>query len=260
MNMRTSDRFTRLIQFSIFCATCLLLSACVSTTSGPPESRANDADAASINFQLAIEYFKKGNYELARDRLILSAELDPKRAIVWSTLATTYEQLGNLRLAEEAHAKALRVGSGDFDVQNSYAVFLCRQQRYSDAEKQFERSIGARTNDNPELMMTNAGVCMAQKPDYAKAESYFRRALERRPNYGEALLQMTLLKYQTEDFLTARAFMQRYRSTYPPNPGILYLCVLIEDELGDIRERSDCSNELLRKFPESEESRRILDN
>ena len=64
------------------------------------------------------------------------------RAIVWSTLATTYEQLGNLRLAEEAHANAMRVGSGDFDVQNSYAVFLCRQQRYSDAEKQFERSIG----------------------------------------------------------------------------------------------------------------------
>jgi type IV pilus assembly protein PilF len=137
---------------------------------------------------------------------------------------------------------------------------LCRQKRFDDAEKQFERSIGAATNDYPELMMTNAGVCVAQKPDYRKAESYFRRALERRPNYGEALLQMTLLKVRAEDYLGARAFMQRYRSTNPPNPGILYLCVLIEAEMGDERERLECSNELLRDFPDSEESKRMLGN
>ena len=260
MNMRMSDKFTRLMQVSILGATCFLLSACVTTVTGAPETVRDDDAAASINFQLAIEYFQKGNYELARDRLILSTEYDPKRPVVWSTLAATYEQLDNSRLAEEAHAEAQRVGPGNFDVQNSYAIFLCRQQRYDDAEKQFERSISARTNDNPELMMTNAGVCMTQKPDYVKAEAFFRRALERKMNYGEALLQMTLLKYQTKDFMGARAFMQRYQSTYPPNPGILYLCVLIEDELGDVRQRSDCSNELLRNFPDSDESRRILEN
>jgi type IV pilus assembly protein PilF len=260
VNMRMSDRFTRVMQVSILGATCFLLSACVTTVSGAPETEPDDEAAASINFQLAIEYFHNGNYELARDRLILSTEIDPKRPIVWSTLAATYEQLGNLRLAEEAHAEAQRVGSGNFDVQNSYAIFLCGQQRYDDAEKQFERSIRAATNDNPELMMTNAGVCMAQKPDYVKAEAYFRRALERKANYGEALLQMTLLKYQTEDHMGARAFMQRYRSVYPPNAGILYLCVLIETEMGDARARSDCSNELLRDFPDSEESKLILDN
>jgi len=260
VNMGMSDRFTRLMQVSILGATCFLLSACVSTTTGTPKSVPNTEDAASLNFQLAIEYFQKGNYELARDRLILSTELDPKQPVVWSTLATTYEQLGNPRLAEEAHAKAQRVDSGNFDVQNSYAVFLCRQKRYDDAEKQFERSIGAATNDNPELMMTNAGVCFAQKPDYPKAESFFRRALERNPNYGEALLQMTLLKLRAEDFLGARAFMQRFRNANPPNPGILYLCVLIEAELGDERVRLECSNELLRDFPDSEESKRMLGN
>ncbi len=260
MNMRMSDKFTRLMQVSILGATCVLLSACVTTVTGAPETVRDDDAAASINFQLAVEYFQKGNYELARDRLILSTEIDPKRPVVWSTLATTYEQLGNLRLAEEAHAEAQRVGSGNFDVQNSYAVFLCRQQRYDEAEKQFERSIRAATNDNPELMMTNAGVCMGQKPDYVKAEDFFRRALERSTNDGEALLQMTLLKDQTEDYLSARAFMQRYRSVNPPNAGILYLCVLIEDQMGDERARLECSNELLRDFPNSEESRRILEN
>jgi len=260
VNMRMSDERARSMQLSLFVAACFLLTACVSTTTGSPKSVLNTEDAASLNFQLAIEYFQNGNYKLARDRLILSTELDPKQPVVWSTLATTYEQLGNLRLAEEAHAKAQRVGSGNFDVQNSYAVFLCRQKRFDDAEKRFERSISAATNDNPELMMTNAGVCLAQKPDYPKAESYFRRALERNPNYGEALMQMTLLKFRAEDYLGARAFIQRYRNTNPPNPGVLYLCVLIEAEMGDERERLECSNELLRNFPDSEESKRMLGN
>ena len=144
-------------------------------------------------------------------------------------------------------------------MQNGYAVFLCRQRRFDDAEKQFERSIKAATNDNPELMMTNAGVCMSQKPDYPKAEAFFRRALEYRPNHREALLQMALLEYETEDYLRARAFLQRYRSLSPVNPGMLYLCVLIEDELGDEDARAECANTLLRDYPRSAEAKRILE-
>ncbi len=256
--MNMSDRVVRLAQGLTIVAACCLFAGCVSTTSGPPTPEADDTDAAAIHFQLGIQYFGRGSYELARDRLILSTELDPSRAIVWSTLATTYEQLGNRRLAEEAHNKALKTGPRNFDVQNRYALFLCGQRRFDEAEKQFERSIGARTNDSPELMMTNAGVCLSQKPDYAKAESYFRRALERRPNHGEALLQMALLKHQTGADLSARAFLQRYQSLYPASSGVLYLCVLIEDKLGDKSASTECSDELLREFPNSDESRLVM--
>lgn len=236
-----------------------LLAACISTTTGTTPVNSDETDAAGVNYQLAIRYFQNGNYELARDRLLQSIKLDPKRAIVWSTLATTYEQLDNLRLAEESHDKAVRIAPRSFDVQNAYAVFLCRQQRFDDAEKQFDRSIKSTTNDNPEVMMTNAGVCMMQKPDYEKAETYFRRALDRRADHGEALLQMSLLKHATDDDLRARAFLQRYLGIYPSNSGVLYLCVLIEDKLGDERARTECANELLRDFPESQESRQLLE-
>lgn len=258
--MNTSDKLARLRRFLVMLVSSIVVFGCVSTTTGGPEKKPDMAEAASINFQLAIEYFQSGNYELARDRLMLSTEQDPTQGVVWSTLATTYEQLGNLRLAEEAHGKALRAGPRSFDVQNSYAVFLCRQERYEDAQKQFEKSISGVTNDNPELMMTNAGVCMMQKPDYEKAEDFFRRALERQANHPEALLQMALLKFQTEDNLGARAFLQRYNQTNPPSPGTLYLCVLIEEKMGDDRARLDCADELLKTYPESEESRRILES
>ncbi|MDX1517715.1 MAG: type IV pilus biogenesis/stability protein PilW [Woeseiaceae bacterium] len=242
----------------IICTALSLVTGCVSTTTGTTAPESDDVDAADVNFQLGIRYFRNGKYELARDRLLHSIKLNPRRGIVWSTLATTYEQLDNLRLAEEAHDKAVRLSPRDFNVQNGYAVFLCRQQRYDDAEAQFARSIKALTNDNPEIMLTNAGVCMMQKPDYATAEDYFRQALERRPNHGEALLQLSLLEFATEDFLRSRAFLQRYRSTNAVNAGVLYLCVLIEEKLGDERARDECANELLRDFPKSEEAKRLL--
>ena len=251
---------TRCLHAMLVLAAAALLASCVSTTTGPPQPKEEAGDAAGINHQLAIQYFQNGNYELARDRLLLSTELDPTRATAWSLLALTYEQLGNLRLADESHEKALRYGPRNFDVQNTYAVYLCRQRRFEDAEKQFERSIRAETNDNPELMMTNAGVCFMQKPDLAKAESWFRRALERRPTHPEALLQMALLKHSTGDDLSARAFLQRYRAENPSGSGVLYLCVLIEDKLGDTKARTECADQLLRNYPNSAESRQLMQN
>lgn len=258
--MKKSDGTAR---FGLVLASALMvlgLAACVSTTSGPPQIEADKGNAADINYQLAIEYFQNGKYELARDRLRLATELDPKHALAWSMLATTYEQLGIARLAEESHNSALRAAPQDFYVQNAYAIFLCRQQRYEDADDQFERAIGARTNDNPEQMMTNAGVCMMQKPDFAQAEAFFRRALERRTNYPEALLQLALLKHQTGDDLIARAFLQRYQQSNPHSAGVLYLCVLIEQALDDERAKLDCENQLIRNFPASDEARLVLAN
>jgi type IV pilus assembly protein PilF len=235
-----------------------ILAGCVSSTTGKAKPEANNKDAANVNFQLGVRYFQNGKYELAEDRLLQSIDLNPRSAVVWSTLGATYEMLDNLRLAEDAHDRAVKLAPNNFDVQNAYAVFLCRQKRYSDAVVQLDRSIKAATNDNPEVMMTNAGVCMMQKPDYAKAEVYFRQALERKPNHPEALLQMAVLSHTTGDDLSARAFLQRYRSVRKDSASVLYLCSLIEDKLGDRNARDDCRDELVDGFPKSPEAKKLL--
>ena len=176
------------------------------------------------------------------------------------TLALTYERLQNLRLATESYESAIRIAPGDYNVQNAYAVFLCNQGEFDKARKQFDRAIKVPVNDNSEITMTNAGVCMMQIPDAAAAEQYFRQALDRKPNYGEALLQLSLLKFSSEDYLGARAFLQRYLSSNVPTAGVLYLGVRIEEELGDERARTDYSNQILRQFPESREARSILES
>jgi len=240
-------------------AAILAFAGCVSTTSGPARYEPDEEDAAEQYYQLGARYFRAGNYELARDRLERALDFDPRMAIAHSTLALTYEQLEIPRLAAQHYELAVRYEPRNIDVRNTYAVFLCRQGQHEEAQEQFERIVRIPENDDPEIALTNAGVCMLQKPDFDTAESFFRRALDEKANYPEALLQLTLLKRRSGDPLSARAFLQRYMAVQPVSPSILLLAVQIEEAMGNDSARLDYLNQLLEQFPESAEARRLRD-
>ena len=248
---------SNLIILSAICF--FLMAGCVSTTTGSiTEPQRNDKEAADLNYQLGARYYNKGNYTLARDRLLLAIEYDPKMAAAYTTLALTYEALDNVRLARVSYENAIRVAPRDFKIQNTYAVYLCRQQDYGQAQKYFDKAGSHPENDDAEVTLTNAGVCMGQKPDLAAAEKYFRRALDHKSNYGEALLQLCLLKFQQKDYLGSRAFLQRYMSSTIPTAGVLYLASRIEDMLGNGRGKTEYEDQLIREFPTSPEARKVL--
>ncbi len=237
----------------------LLLSACVSTTQSTNARKMEPTDdAGDFNYQLGTEYYRKGNYQLARDRLERAIELDPRNANSHSLLALTLAQLGQHRLATESFDRAVRLDQDNSDVRNAYAVYLCQQGQYDEARKQFDNAINIVENEGPYVMMTNAGVCVAKKPDLELAEKYFRDALAVRPSYGEALIQLAALKHAEEDNLSARAFLQRYLSTNPPSASVLYFAVEVETQLGDERAATNYMNQLLRDFPGSAEARLML--
>ena len=76
-------------------AACILMAGCVSTTTSTGSSRSNEdkadpAEAAKLNYQLGARYYRNGNFDLARDRLLYSIELNPKNAVAHYTLALTY--------------------------------------------------------------------------------------------------------------------------------------------------------------------------
>lgn len=236
-----------------------LMSACVSTTTGSvTEHERVDEDAAELNYQLGARYYRAGNYELARDRLLGAIEFSPKMAVAYTTLALTYEALDNERLAREAYEKALDVAPRDFEVQNTFAVFLCRHQDYDRAQKLFAKAAEHPQNDSSEITLTNAGVCMMQRPDTKSAEVFFRAALDRKPAFGEALIQLCLLKFQAEDYLSARAFLQRFMAANASSAGVLYLASQIEDRLDNDRGRTEFEDRLIREFPTSPEARKVL--
>ena len=233
------------------------LGGCVSTESSTRSSEPTD-DAGDQNYQLGAQYFRNGNYELARARLERAIELDSRNASAHSLLALTFVEMGNHRLANENFDRAVRLAPNNKDVRNAYAVYLCQQREFDDAIEQFNRAIDVKENDSRWIEMTNAGVCVAQQPDLERAEAYFRQAIQLRPTFGEALIQMAALKHRTDDNLTARAFLERYLQANEASAPVLYLAVQIETGLSDDRAATDYMNRLLRDFPQSAEARLMM--
>ena len=248
---------TRMILAGMLAA--LLSAACVSTTTGPATPEANDAEAAESNYSLGRQYFLRGQYERARTALNRSLEYDPRKAKTHMTLGLTYEQLDVPRLAAEHYEQAVRYEPRNIDVRNTYAVFLCRQSEFDEARNQFDRVVRIAENDDPEVALTNAGVCMASKPDLEEAERYFRAALDEKRDHPEALLQLALLKRNAGEYLPARAFLERFMSVQPASAPILLLAIQIERELGHANAERDYTRQLLDEFPDSAEARRLLD-
>lgn len=234
-----------------------ILAGCVSEGTSTRRTTLGE-DAADQNYQLGARYYRNGNYELARDRLERAIEYDSRMVDAHNLHALTMVQLGNDRLATESFNRAVRLAPNNPDVRNAYAVYLCQKEQYDEAVVQFERAIGIIENEETYLMMTNAGVCVSKKPDPEMAEKYFRDALTVRPTHPEALIQMAALQFGNEDSLRARAFLERYLSTNPPTPAVLYLAVQIETQDGNDRAATDYINQLIREFPESAEARQVL--
>ncbi len=245
------------IRTAIFAISIAILSVagCISSTTTSTSNFEESGDAALQYYQLGARYYHRGSYELARERLKIALDLDPKMGNAHFTLALTYEQLENSRLAAEHYAEAVRVDPNNYDARNAYAVFLCRHEEFDAAVKQIDRALKIEQYDTRYVMLTNAGACMTRKPDYEKAEEYFREALKVRPTHGEALVQMAAMKFKMEDYLSARAFLQRYLSTNKSSPGVLFLAIQIEEALDDDRASTDYTNQLLREFPASPEAR-----
>ena len=237
-----------------------LSAGCISTTTGQKPPELDSAEAAESNYTLGRGYFLSQKYERARVALLRSLEFDPRMAKTHMTLGLTYEQLDISRLAAEHYAEAVRYEPRNIDARNTYAVFLCREKDFKGAQRQFERAVEIVENDDKEIALTNAGTCMASKPDPEAAEAYYRRALDEKANYPDALLQLTLLKRSTGDYLSARAFLERFMSVQPASPQVLFLAVQIERKIGNERAEREYQRRLLDEFPESAEARNLQES
>lgn len=230
-------------------AACAVLAGC-----GSGSGRVvSDTEAAQANLNLGIGYLRQGRPDLAVETLERALQRDSRLAPAHSALALAHDQLGNAREAEQHHARAVRLAPSDPTIANSYAVFLCRRDRWQDAEAYFRRAASNPNYATPAAALANAGTCALSAGDAASAEAYLREALTRNPEYPDALAGLLELTYGQQSYLQARAFLQRYLDVRPATPSLLLMCFNIERELGNRDAAQNCAQRLRRDFPEAPE-------
>ena len=230
------------------------LSACVSTTSAPKPS---DEEAAVANMNLGIGYLRQGRPDAAADALERALDLDPRLASAHTALGLAYDQLDEADQAEEHYRRATQLDPGDSDAHNSYAVFLCRQNRWVDAERFFDRAVSDERYALRATAYVNAGNCARDANELAKAEENYRAGLAIDPSNTDAMAGMIEVAVANENLLQARAFTQRLFQAAPPTSYHLLVCVIVEQRLGDATAADNCARQLRGGFPNSAEAVRL---
>lgn len=213
--------------------------------------------SSELQVQLAQEYLKRGNLEIARDKLVRALELDPYSAQAHTLSGFLNETIKEYVQAELHYRRAVELRPKDGDMSNNFASFLCKRGRYDEAEVMFQRAFADPFYKTPEVALTNAGICAKDAGKLEQGEAYLREALDRKPDFGPALLPMAAVLFARQDFLRARAFMQRYDAANPASPEALYLGLQIEQALGDERSAEDYRRRLVSGFPRSREAQSL---
>lgn len=240
----------------LFCSLLILLSACKDPSSAKntrPSITATN-EPALTNLNLAIEYMRRGNYETALAKLNRAHRADPGYYATHNVYGLLYQQLREKEKAERHFKKALSLNSNDSQTMNNYGRFLCQQGRYDEAESTFKQAADNPLYDTPEIPITNAGMCLGLAGDLAKAETYYRRALTINPKIASALIQMAELTFNRDNYMSSRAYLQRYTEVSAHTPKSLWLGIQVERVLGDRDAVSSYSLLLRNNFPDSEEA------
>lgn len=206
---------------------------------------------AETQVRLGIGYMQQGKMELALNNLKKAVDVDPNFAGAHNAIAILYTQLGQFDLVDRHYEKAVALDPKDSSSRNNYGTYLCGQKRYKEAYVQFAKAVENPLYTMPELAYENAGLCALNEQNLAYAEERFRKALEINPRLAVTLFRMAEITYKTENYLRARAYLQRYEDVAAHNPESLLLGVRIETKLDAPEVAQEYVQKLKTQFPES---------
>ncbi|MFT3904758.1 MAG: type IV pilus biogenesis/stability protein PilW [Steroidobacteraceae bacterium] len=240
------------------CAGLLVLAALAAcTTQQVVVDKTSDIDAAAYNLQLGAGYLSQGNLAVAKEKLERARKQNPKDANVRSMLALLYERLDDSKKADTEYRAALRLAPENPDVQNSYAIYLCRGGRIDEGVKYFESAAANRLYRTPWAAYTNAGVCLHNAQRNPEARQRFARALAANPAYDEAAYQMGELELEQGDLIGARTRVDAWLIQNKPTADLLLLGWRVAMKQGDNEAAARYAKLLRASFPDSPQARAL---
>jgi type IV pilus assembly protein PilF len=232
----------------------VLLAACA-TAPHPNKTR----DAAAYNVQLGIAYLHQGDVALAKDKLDRAVAEDPGSADVHSARAMLFDRMHDPEKADAEFRTSLRLAPHDPQVVNNYAVYLCQNGRTEEGVRRFEEAAHNALYRTPEAAYTNAGVCLRAAKRDEEARADFGRALRIRPNFAEAVYQLTELQFQHGELAPARAGIDAFIGSYEATADLLLLGVRVARAQGDKVGAQHYARRLQMDFPGTDQARALAE-
>jgi len=236
----------------------LLLTMTISACASFSEVSDSDRRASTTNVQLAIGYLKKGNLEVAEEKVKRALTLNWKNPDAHTAAAFVYDALLKPDIADKHYQYAIEFAPESGANYNNYGAFLCKQGRWKESVEYFVKAANTPRYPTPAYALENAGACAKQIPDVALAENYLRQALKTNPKLPTALLEMAKISFSKNKDLSVRAYLQRYEEVAQHTAQSLWLGIQSERRLGNQQAAARYAKLLQTQFPDSSEFKRLL--
>lgn len=206
----------------------LLLSACHNPIQQPIEKKAlykKKEEAVGFNLQLGMAYLQRADMIRAKQKFLTALSLDPNSAEACAAIAYFFEKTGDFGAAKKYYHKALSLAPGSGSLLNNYATYLCRRGHYRESEAYFIKAVNDLHYVNTAKAYENAGLCMSQIPDDAKAQWYFAKALKQDPGRRQSLYELTSQALRQKKEAKALAYLQKYPKLVFSDPPLLEMAI-----------------------------------
>ncbi|MGR8930389.1 MAG: type IV pilus biogenesis/stability protein PilW [Gammaproteobacteria bacterium] len=214
----------------------------------------SNSEKADLNLQMGVRYLELGMLEVAKEKLDLAYDLDSSNPEVLNALAVFYERTKNEDTAAKFYHAAVDKDPDNYSYKNNYGRFLCEHGKQEDGLEMLQDAVNSPYNKRPWLAITNVALCHLQRNEADKAEENFRNALQINPEYAPALQEMVKISYNKQEYMSARAFLERLNGVSKETPETLWFGFQIERALGNRKAAEDYKEKLVNSFPSSHEA------
>jgi type IV pilus assembly protein PilF len=243
----------RLVNSLVAITLMTLIAACAST---PDKPKVQDEGYVVQ----AVQYMNAGRLDAALASVKKALELNPKSADAYTVAGLIYNKNSQTEQAERYFKRALSYDPNHSAAQTNYASFLCKHDKPLEAEKIYLEAAKNKSNSQPDVAYTNAGLCVLGIPDKVKATKYFSTALKINPKSPVPWYQLAKIQYGNYSYDNAYKLLQEYEKVASPTPKTLLLGAQINEANGKPQQANQYKLLLVQQFPNSKEAKQYSSN
>ena len=137
-----------------------------------------------IEINNLLEYYQKGQHDLALDLATALTQLYPNHPFGWKVLGALLSQTGKLKDSVIANQKVLEISPNDAEAHTNFGITLQELGRLEDAETSYKKAIAIK----PDLAEahSNLGNTLQELGRLEDAETSYKKAIAIKPDLAEA--------------------------------------------------------------------------
>jgi type IV pilus assembly protein PilF len=211
----------------------MLLSACVTTTTGGFNVDSSSERAVRDYIQLAIGYYEAGDMAGAKRHINNALAINDRSSEAYNVQALIMQREGEPRLAQENFERSLSLSSKNSRARNNFAAFLFEQQRFEDAYRQLEIVANDTAYEARALAFENLGFAALRTERTDRAAAAFERALQLNQNLYRSSLELAQMRFDAGLFAASLRYYKQFVVTagfynMPQTPRSLWLGIQLE--------------------------------